>query len=217
MFTGIVEEVGIIKEIKKGLKSCIIKIEASKVLENTILGDSISVNGVCLTVTRLTDRTFEADIVLESLKRSNLGSLNIGSRVNLERALRADGRFGGHIVSGHIDCTGTITSIVKDERATLITITPSPSVIKYIVEKGSVSIDGISLTVAYVDAESFLLSIIPHTIKETTLLDRKTGDLVNIECDIVGKYIESFINFNNKNLNKESKLNEDFLRRNGFV
>lgn len=217
MFTGIVEEVGIINEIKKGLKHCSIKVEANKVLENTNLGDSISVNGVCLTVTRLTNKTFEADMVLETLKRSNLGNLSIGSKVNLERALSSNGRFGGHIVSGHIDCTGTITSIVKDEKATLITIKPLSPVIKYIVEKGSVAIDGISLTVAYVDDEKFLLSIIPHTNNETTLIDKKIGDLVNIECDIVGKYIESFINFNNKNLSKESKINENFLRENGFI
>ena len=217
MFTGIVEEVGIIKEIKKGAKHCNITIEANKVLENTNLGDSIAVNGVCLTVTKLTDKTFEADMVLETLKRSNLGSLNIGSKVNLERALSANGRFGGHIVSGHIDCTGEITSIVKDEKSILITIMPLSPVIKYIVEKGSITIDGISLTVAYVDDEKFLLSIIPHTSKETTLIYKKVGDIVNIECDIVGKYIESLINSNDKSLNKKSNINENFLRENGFM
>lgn len=217
MFTGIVEEIGIISEIKKGVRYCSIKIESNKVLENTNLGDSIAVNGVCLTVTRLTNKTFEADMVLETLKRSNLGNLSIGSKVNLERAMNSNGRFGGHIVSGHIDCTGEITSIVKDEKATLITIKPLAPVIKYIVEKGSISIDGISLTVAYVDDEKFLLSIIPHTSKETTLIDKKIGDLVNIECDIVGKYIESFLNFNSKIQNKESKINENFLRKNGFM
>lgn len=217
MFTGIVEEVGIVNEIKKGVKHCSIKIEAKKVLENTNLGDSISVNGVCLTVTKLNNKTFEADVVLETLKRSNLGDLSKGSKVNLERALSSNGRFGGHIVSGHIDCTGEITSIVKDDKSILITIKPLSHFIKYIVEKGSIAIDGISLTVAYVDNEKFLLSIIPHTSKETTLLDKKTGDLVNIEFDIVGKYIESFMNFNNKNTCTESKINENFLRENGFM
>lgn len=217
MFTGIIEEIGIISDIKKGIKHCRLNIEANKVLEDTNLGDSISVNGVCLTVTRLTNKTFEVDMVLETLKRSNLGNLTIGSKVNLERALSSSSRFGGHIVSGHIDCTGKITSIVTDEKATLITIKPLSPVIKYIVEKGSITIDGISLTVAYVDNEKFLLSIIPHTSKETTLIYKKIGDLVNVECDIVGKYIESFLNFNNKNQNNESKINENFLRENGFM
>ncbi|MCR1950038.1 MULTISPECIES: riboflavin synthase [unclassified Clostridium] len=221
MFTGIVEEVGIIKEIKKGLKYCKIKVQAKKVLENTNIGDSISVNGVCLTVISMTTTEFTADIVLESLKRSNLGSLKIGSKINLERALSANSRFGGHIVSGHIDCIGQITSIAKDEMAILITIKPSSSVIKYIVEKGSIAIDGISLTVAYVDDEKFLLSIIPHTSSETTLAYKKVGDFVNIECDIVGKYIESFMKFNEKVnekvIKKEYKINESFLKENGFM
>lgn len=217
MFTGIVEEIGVIREIKKGLKYCQIKVHANKVLENTNIGDSISVNGVCLTVTSIMSTEFTADIVLESLKRSNLGSLQIGSKINLERALSANGRFGGHIVSGHIDCIGEITSIAKDEVATLITVKPLAPVIKYIVEKGSVAIDGISLTVAYVDNEKFLLSIIPHTINETTLMEKKVGNFVNIECDILGKYIESFIRFNDKEIKKESKLNENFLKDNGFM
>lgn len=217
MFTGIVEEIGVIREIKKGLKYCQIKVQANKALENTNIGDSISVNGVCLTVTSIMSTEFTADIVLESLKRSNLGSLQIGSKVNLERALSANGRFGGHIVSGHIDCIGEITSIAKDEVATLIAVKPLSSVIKYIVEKGSVAIDGISLTVAYVDNEKFLLSIIPHTISETTLIDKKVGNFVNIECDILGKYIESFIRFNDKEIKKEFKINENFLKDNGFM
>lgn len=217
MFTGIVEEIGVIREIKKGLKYCQIKVQANKALENTNIGDSISVNGVCLTVTSIMSTEFTADIVLESLKRSNLGSLQIGSKVNLERALSANGRFGGHIVSGHIDCIGEITSIAKDEVATLIAVKPLSSVIKYIVEKGSVAIDGISLTVAYVDNEKFLLSIIPHTISETTLMEKKVGNFVNIECDILGKYIESFIRFNDKEIKKEFKINENFLKDNGFM
>jgi riboflavin synthase len=217
LFTGIVEEIGVIREIKKGLKYCQIKVQANKALENTNIGDSISVNGVCLTVTSIMSTEFTADIVLESLKRSNLGSLQIGSKVNLERALSANGRFGGHIVSGHIDCIGEITSIAKDEVATLIAVKPLSSFIKYIVEKGSVAIDGISLTVAYVDNEKFLLSIIPHTISETTLMEKKVGNFVNIECDIVGKYIESFISFNDKEIKKEFKINENFLKDNGFM
>lgn len=217
MFTGIVEEVGVIKEIKTGIKYCKIKVQAKKVLESTNIGDSISVNGVCLTVTTMNNTEFTADIVLESLKRSNLGNLQIGSKVNLERALNANGRFGGHIVSGHIDCIGKITSIVKDEMSTLITIKPLSPIVKYIVEKGSITIDGISLTVAYVDDEKFLLSIIPHTTSETTLIDKKVGDFVNIECDILGKYIERLMKFNVKGIKIESKINENFLRENGFM
>jgi len=217
LFTGIVEEVGIVDEIKKGIEHCSIKIEATKVLENTNLGDSISVNGVCLTVTKLNTNTLEADMVSETLKRSSLGNLSKGSKVNLERALSSNGRFGGHIVSGHIDCTGEIISRIKEDKAILITIRPSTNSIKYIVEKGSIAIDGISLTIAYVDNEKFMLSIIPHTSKETTLINKRIGELVNIEFDIVGKYIESFINFNNKNSLNESKINENFLRENGFM
>lgn len=223
MFTGIVEDIGIIRDIKKDLKYCKIKVESKKVLKGTKLGDSISVNGVCLTVTSIGENYFTADIVLESLKRSNLGNLIIGSKVNLERALSAKaGRFGGHIVSGHIDCLGEIVNIIKDNMYTLIRIKPLSQVMKYIVEKGSITIDGISLTIAYVDEDSFLLSIIPHTIKETNLQYRKVSDLINIECDIVGKYIESFIMYNQNTKNTQNKgnisnINEDFLRRNGFI
>lgn len=222
MFTGIVEDIGIIRNIKKDLKYCKIKVESKKILEGTKLGDSISVNGVCLTVTSIGENYFTADIVLESLKRSSLENLIIGSKVNLERALSANGRFGGHIVSGHIDCVGEIVNIIKGDMYTLIRIKPLSKVMKYIVEKGSVTIDGISLTIAYVDEDSFLLSIIPHTIKETNLQYKKVSDLINIECDIIGKYIESFTKYshnikNIQNKNNISNINEDFLRRNGFM
>ena len=177
MFTGIIEEIGIIQEIIKGEKSSVISIKASKILEETILGDSICVNGVCLTVTKMTKDTFEADVMAETLRKSNIGKLSIGSKVNLERALKLEGRFGGHIVSGHIDGVGEIISLIKEDNATWVTVKTSKDILKYIVMKGSIAIDGISLTVAYIDNEVFKVSIIPHTGGETTLLHKIMGKL----------------------------------------
>lgn len=217
MFTGIVEEIGSVKEIKHGEKSSRITIGAKKVLEGTKIGDSISTNGVCLTVTNLKGDSFEADVMAETLRRSNLGSLAIGSKVNLERALSAEGRFGGHIVSGHIDGVAKITSIVKEDNATWITVSASQKLLRYIVEKGSIAIDGISLTVAYVDSEVFKVSIIPHTGEETILLKKKIDDTVNIECDLIGKYVEKLLGIEtSKKETKESSITEEFLKSNGF-
>ena len=217
MFTGIVEEIGSVKEIKHGEKSSRITIGAKKVLEGTKIGDSISTNGVCLTVTSLKGDSFEVDVMAETLRRSNLGSLAIGSKVNLERALSAEGRFGGHIVSGHIDGVAKITSIVKEDNATWITVSASQKLLRYIVEKGSIAIDGISLTVAYVDSEVFKVSIIPHTGEETILLKKKIDDTVNIECDLIGKYVEKLLGIEtSKKETKESSITEEFLKSNGF-
>ncbi len=217
MFTGIVEEIGTIQGIKKGNKSSKLLIKANKVLDKTNLGDSICTNGVCLTVTNLDKNTFEADVMAETLRRSNLGDLSIGSNVNLERALSLQTRLGGHIVSGHIDGVGEVLSLVKEDNATWVSIKASNDILKYIVEKGSIAIDGISLTVAYVDDSIFKVSIIPHTKDETTLLTKKCGETVNLECDVIGKYVEKLLGFNNKNKEiKESKITEDFLKNNGF-
>lgn len=217
MFTGIVEEIGIIQGIKKGNKSSKLLIKANKVLDKTNLGDSICTNGVCLTVTNLDKNTFEADVMAETLRRSNLGDLSIGSNVNLERALSLQTRLGGHIVSGHIDGVGEVLSLVKEDNATWVSIKASNDILKYIVEKGSIAIDGISLTVAYVDDSIFKVSIIPHTKDETTLLTKKCGETVNLECDVIGKYVEKLLGFNNKNKEiKESKITEEFLKSNGF-
>ena len=198
MFTGIIEEVGVIKSIRMGAQSAVITIEAEKVLEDIHLGDSIAMNGVCLTVTSFDSHSYSVDIMHESLKRTNLGSMKSGSRVNLERAMAADGRFGGHIVAGHVDGTGKITSMEKDDNAVWIYIQAEPSVLKYIVEKGSITIDGISLTVAKVDEKSFAVSVIPHTGTHTTLLEKKPGDTVNLENDMIGKYVEKLLNYQEK-------------------
>lgn len=221
MFTGIIEETGTIESITKGIKSAIITVVADKVLENTKIGDSIAVNGVCLTVTSINGNKFNADVMAETIRRSSLGSLKHRSKVNLERAMAADGRFGGHIVSGHIDGTGTIRSLVKEDNAVWVEIATTYKLLKYIVEKGSITIDGISLTVAKLTDDSFSVSVIPHTGKETTLLDKKPGDIVNLENDIVGKYVEKLMNFNldeNKATQKSpaGNITIDFLTEHGF-
>ena len=216
MFTGIIEEVGVIKSIRMGAQSAVITIEAEKVLEDIHLGDSIALNGVCLTVTSFDSHSYSVDIMHESLKRTNLGSMKSGSRVNLERAMAADGRFGGHIVAGHVDGTGKITSMEKDDNAVWIYIQAEPSVLKYIVEKGSITIDGISLTVAKVDEKSFAVSVIPHTGTHTTLLEKKPGDTVNLENDMIGKYVEKLLNYQEKENKPSSRITMEFLRENGF-
>lgn len=218
MFTGIVEEIGVVQGIKRGDKSSELIIKGNKVLNNTILGDSISVNGVCLTVTNIEKNCFHADIMAETLRRSNLGNINIGYRVNLERALSINKRLGGHIVSGHIDGTGQIVSLVREDNAVWIAIKADTSILKYIVEKGSIAIDGVSLTVAYVDDEIFKVCIIPHTGEETILLQKSEKHLVNLECDIIGKYVERLLRFKNVEEKKDNtSIDEEFLRVNGFM
>ena len=191
MFTGIVEEKGKVRYIQLTGESGILAVKARKVLEGTRIGDSIAVNGVCLTVTSIQPDGFTADVMAETIRRSSLGSCKAGSQVNLERAMAADGRFGGHIVSGHIDGTGVIRSMLREENAIWVSIGTSPQILHLIVEKGSVCIDGISLTVARVDEAGFQVSVIPHTGEETTLLEKMPGDLVNLENDVIGKYVEN--------------------------
>lgn len=193
MFTGIIEEVGRVASIRKGASSCVLTVNASTVLEDVHLGDSIATNGVCLTVTSFTDGAFSADVMHETLDRSSLGALRPGSPVNLERALQAGGRFGGHIVSGHIDGTGTIKELKVDDNAVWYRIEAEPAIMRYIVEKGSITIDGTSLTVAKVDATTFSVSIIPHTRAQTNLASKRAGDVVNLENDCVGKYVERLL------------------------
>ena len=189
MFTGIVEEMGQIRSIVRGASSAVLSIEANLILEDLKIGDSVAVNGVCLTATSIGAGGFTADVMHETLNRSSLGALQKGSHVNLERAMLANGRFGGHIVSGHIDGTGTIGSIQKDDNALWYTILADAKLLRYIVEKGSVTIDGISLTVADVQSDRFAVSLIPHTAKVTVLGEKRTGDIVNLETDIIGKYV----------------------------
>ncbi|MBR3752001.1 MAG: riboflavin synthase [Ruminiclostridium sp.] len=215
MFTGIVEEMGTIRSIRKGTHSAVLDIQAKVVLEDIHVGDSIAVNGVCLTATSFTPTTFTADVMHETLNRSSLAALRPGSRVNLERAMAANGRFGGHIVSGHVDGLGTVLSTQKDDNAIWYTIGASPEVLRYVVEKGSITIDGISLTVAKVDDQSFAISAIPHTVAVTVLQDRKPGDKVNLETDIIGKYVEKLLQ--PKEIPKQtSGITRDFLTKYGF-
>lgn len=225
MFTGIIEETGKIESVANGNKSAIITIIADKVLKGTKIGDSIAVNGVCLTVTSISGNKFTADVMAETIRRSSLGTLKHGSKVNLEWAMAADGRFGGHIVSGHIDGTGVIRSLEREDNAVWVEIETPDKLLKYIVEKGSIAIDGISLTVAKLTDDSFSVSVIPHTGEETTLLAKKPGDIVNLENDIVGKYVERLMNFNtsqkspfdNKTATStKSNITMDFLTENGF-
>lgn len=198
MFTGIVEEIGTVRSIKRGAVSAALTVKAHRILSDLHIGDSIAVNGVCLTVTSFTDETFTegtftADVMHETLRRSDLGSLRAGSRVNLERAMPAAGRFGGHLVSGHIDGTGTITSVRRDGNAVWYTIRASDSILRCIVEKGSVAIDGISLTVAAVCRGSFQVSVIPHTLVHTALSLKRENDAVNLENDCIAKYVEKLL------------------------
>ena len=190
---------------------------AKKVLERTKIGDSIAVNGVCLTVTSLQPDGFTADVMAETIRRSSLGSCKVGSQVNLERAMAADGRFGGHIVSGHIDGTGVIRSLTREENAIWVSIGTSPQILHLIVEKGSICIDGISLTVAKVEEEGFQVSVIPHTGEETTLLEKVPGDSVNLENDVIGKYVERLLGLGkSEEEKKESGITMEFLQEFGF-
>ncbi|WP_454054809.1 riboflavin synthase [Clostridium sp. Marseille-Q7071] len=214
MFTGIIEEIGTIKSVRNGSKSSILTVECKDVLDETKIGDSIAVNGVCLTVTDMAKDGFTADVMSETMNRSTLGNIGSGSKVNLERAMLANGRFGGHMVSGHIDGIGCISHIRKDDNAVWYTITTDKKQLCYIVEKGSIAIDGISLTIACVDEEGFKVSIIPHTQKETILSYKKIGDKVNLECDMVGKYVEKLLK--SKESEENSKITEQFLIEHGF-
>ncbi len=215
MFTGIVEEVGQIKKIERNTVSAKLSIEADKVLQEVKEGDSIAVNGICLTVTSFTKNSFTADVMHETMNRTTLGKLKENSPVNLERALSVMGRFGGHMVSGHIDGRGKIIGIEKDDNAVLFTIETTEKILRYIVEKGSIAINGISLTVARVDRKNFTVSVIPHTLRVTSLESFQKGDEVNLENDIVGKYIEKLLGLSCPE-KKESTLTMDFLIKNGF-
>ncbi|MGE4214783.1 MAG: riboflavin synthase [Anaerotignaceae bacterium] len=215
MFTGIVEEKGEIKSIKKGTSSSRLTIKGHVIFDDLKLGDSVAINGVCLTASEISGNTFTADVMHETLKRSSLGSLTTGSKVNMERAMSAEGRFGGHIVSGHIDGTGVIRAKKKDDNAIWITINTTLEILRLIVEKGSITIDGISLTVTEVTEVSFSVSVIPHTATSTTLLDKGVGDTVNLENDVIGKYVDRLLG-KSSGASKDGKITRDFLIHNGF-
>ena len=230
MFTGIIEEIGSVASVEPSGNGvgARIKIRAQKILGGTKAGDSIAVNGVCLTATSLGVDFFTADVMAETLRRSNLGSLLTGSRVNLERAMAADGRFGGHIVSGHIDGTGTIAETEREGNAVWVYVSAPKEILDLIVQKGSIAIDGISLTVAKLESSRFAVSIIPHTGEETTLLSKKVGDKVNLENDIVGKYVQRLLGLagnssagnsgggDRSTTGMSSNITEEFLRERGF-
>ena len=219
MFAGIIEEMGTVRRLNQSPNRCELELSASKVLEGTQIGDSIAVNGVCLTVIRLGEEHFTADVMPETLRRSNLGQLKPGSKVNLERAMAANGRFGGHIVAGHIDGTGKILAMQPEGNAVLVTISVTPELLRYVVEKGSIAIDGISLTVAAVDGEGFSVSTIPHTVAQTNLNQRRRGDPVNLETDVVGKYIEKLLRPEEPKphtTTNDSTLTKEMLLRCGF-
>lgn len=215
MFTGIIEELGTVKGLEMHGASARISLGADKVLEGTKLGDSIAVNGVCLTVTDLKKDSFCADVMAETLRRSSLGALRKGSKVNLERAMAADGRFGGHMVSGHIDGTGTIKKIAPEANAIWYTIETTEAILDGIVEKGSIAIDGISLTVAKISDTDFSVSIIPHTEANTILSEKAVGDIVNLENDMVGKYVKKFMTKEPKK--ESSRITEEMLGKYGFL
>jgi riboflavin synthase len=214
MFTGIVEETGSIRGVRKGERSASLIVECSEILDGTREGDSISVNGVCLTVTAIKGNCFEADVMPETIRATNLKYLKPGDTVNLERAILASGRFGGHIVSGHIDGTGTISELKKEDNAVWITIEAEAEILKYIIHKGSITVDGISLTVQQVDERTFKIAVIPHTRDYTTLQNRKVGYMVNLECDIIGKYIEKLIVWENNK--SKGGVTLQYLMENGF-
>ncbi|RUT73400.1 riboflavin synthase [Ancylomarina longa] len=219
MFTGLIEEIGSIKSIQRGGKSIRLAVSASKIMDDLKLGDSIATNGICLTVISFDSKSFSADVMPETMSRTNFGLLGAGSSVNLERALRVGDRLGGHMVSGHIDGLGEIVGKEQDENAIWVKIAAPIDILKYIVEKGSIAIDGISLTVAEVDNKSFKVSIIPLTQSDTTLISKKPGDKVNLECDMTAKYIEKFL-FHRETENAQierSDLSMDFLKDNGFA
>ena len=215
MFTGIIEEVGTVTQIQHGPHSAILTIAAKTVLEATKIGDSIAVNGICLTVTALSDGSFSADVMHETLNRSALSRLGTGSHVNLERAMPADGRFGGHIVAGHVDGIGTVTNVWRDDTAVWFTVRTVPDILRYIVEKGSVAIDGISLTVVAVTPTDFSISAIPHTVANTVLQERKRGDPVNLETDMIGKYVEKLL-LPTVGRRQKSTITREFLSQHGF-
>ncbi|NLL77781.1 MAG: riboflavin synthase [Clostridiales bacterium] len=212
MFTGIIEEVGTVRTIRKKAQSAALTISAANIFKDIKCGDSIAVNGVCLTVTSFTHSEFTADVMHETIRRSSLGNLHSGAMVNLERAMPAGGRFGGHIVTGHIDGTGVISSTDKDGNAVWYSIRTTSKILRYIIEKGSIAIDGVSLTVARVSNTDFSVSVIPHTAGNTTLSQRRVGDIVNLENDCIGKYIEKLLGASVQS----TEITKDFLKEVGY-
>lgn len=222
MFTGLVEEVGQIRRIGRKGEALVLNIGASAIMDDLKIGDSVSVNGVCLTATTLESGGFTADVMPETYRHTNLSQLQSGSKVNLERAMQSGGRFGGHIVQGHVDGTGVIGGITRDQNAVVFEIKlDDHELFKYLIPKGSVTLDGISLTVVKTTEASFTVSIIPHTIGETVLQVKKPGDTINIECDILGKYVDHLLHYGKGHpetgAGKPKSISEEFLANHGFA
>jgi len=216
MFTGIIEELGTLEAVKRDAFNMELTFRAKTVLKDVQLGDSIAVNGVCLTVTYFTEINFTVDVMPETFRKTSLGELQIGDKVNLERALTLQTRLGGHLVSGHIDGVGKIKNKKREQNAIVVSIYAPPEVLKYIVPKGSIAIDGISLTVVGHDEDSFWVSIIPHTASMTTLGFKDGGNLVNLEVDLIARYLEKLLNYSDQE-EKKSRLDWQFLKENGFL
>lgn len=217
MFTGLVAELGTVEKLAQQGNSFHLTVAAAKVMQNLKIGDSVAVNGVCLTVVRLGDASFTADVMPETVRLTNIGLLHAGDRVNLERTLRLCDGLDGHIVSGHVEGLGTIASRRPDGIAMVVTITTPAELLKYIIKKGSIAIDGISLTVTEVTETSFSVSLIPHTAQETTLGFKDVGAKVNLETDIIAKYVERMLGFNKKEKQQDALLDKNMLFENGFM
>ncbi|MDR3289387.1 MAG: riboflavin synthase [Peptococcaceae bacterium] len=217
MFTGIVEELGTIQKIRSLPDSASLTIQAAKVLDATQIGDSIAVNGACLTVVALSEHDFTVDIMAETLRKTSLAGLNHGAKVNLERALQLQTRLGGHLVSGHIDGVGIIQRLTRQGIATIAEISLPPELLPYLLPKGSVAIDGISLTIVEVFARSFTISLIPHTCGQTTLGFKGVGDPVNLETDMIGKYVARLLTNQRPDAPAGEQLSYEFLLEHGFI
>ncbi|WP_075527261.1 riboflavin synthase [Sporosarcina ureilytica] len=215
MFTGIVEEIGTIQSANRGANSLTLRIQCAKVLEDVNKGDSIAVNGVCLTVKDFTASYFTADVMPETVKATTIHSLQVGSRVNLERAMAANGRFGGHFVSGHVDGTGDIVTVQQRENAIYMEINIAPELLQYFIQKGSVTVDGTSLTVFDVTDSGFVISLIPVTQADSIIGQKRVGDIVNVECDMLAKYIERLLS--KKEVQQPSTVTMSLLAENGFL
>ena len=222
MFTGLVEEIGEMRRIGRQGEAMLLSISANRIMDDLKLGDSVSVNGVCLTATAIDKGVFTVDVMPETYRNTNLKELQPGGKVNLERAMAAGGRFGGHIVQGHVDGIGVIRSVKSDQNAVVYEISPANGdVFKYIIPKGSVTLDGISLTVVKTTDSSFTVSIIPHPLAETVLAYKKAGDTINIECDILGKYVDHLLHYGSEGAGSrsgtKSGISRDYLAEHGFA
>lgn len=217
MFTGIIEELGTLERVERGQVSAHLTIKAAEILQDVHLGDSIAVNGVCLTVVDFSRTRFTADVMGETLDKTNLGTLRLGDRVNLERAMKLGDRLGGHLVSGHIDGVGVIVDKSPHGIAQVFTIEAPEVVMRYVIRKGSVAVDGISLTVVDHTDRSFRVSIIPHTGKMTTLGFKKKGDSVNLEADMIARYVERMLEARQAETKEGSGLDAAFLGKHGFL